>query len=110
METFQIIFGFFVCYFASSAYGAVISDRIYVKTLSVNNGGQWGSWQSKDFCPRGSYAIGFEMKVNFLTTVSSVGSSPTRSTCETSQVLLAGMPGGFSLPPPTDLPVSYELK
>ena len=31
-----------------------------------------------------------------LTAVSVVGSSPTRGTCETSQVLLAGVPGGFS--------------
>ena len=33
---------------------------------------------------------------NHLTAVSSVGSSPIRDTCETSQVLLAGVPGGFS--------------
>ena len=36
-------------------------------------------------------------------------------TCGTSQVLLAGVPGGFSpgtpvFAPPTDWPVSYELK
>ena len=31
-----------------------------------------------------------------LTAVSSVGSSPALATCETSQVLLAGVPGGFS--------------
>ena len=36
-------------------------------------------------------------------------------TCETSQVLLAGVSGGFSrdspvFAPPTDWPVSYELK
>ena len=37
------------------------------------------------------------------------------ATCETSQVLLAGVSGGFSrgspvFAPPTDWPVSYELK
>ena len=47
--------------------------------------------------------------------VSGVGSSPALATCETSQVLLAGVPGGFSrdspvFAPPTDWPVSYELK
>ena len=47
--------------------------------------------------------------------VSGVGSSPTLVTCETSQVLLAGVQGGFSrgspiFSPPTDWPVSYELK
>ena len=50
-----------------------------------------------------------------LTAVSGVGSSPALATCETSQVLLAGMPGGFSREfsrflPPTDWPASYELK
>ena len=47
--------------------------------------------------------------------VSGVGSSPALATCETSQVLLAGVSGGFSpgspvFAPPTDWPVSYELK
>ena len=50
-----------------------------------------------------------------LTSVSGVVSSPALATCETSQVLLAGVPGGFSrgtpvFAPPTDWPVSYELK
>ena len=31
-----------------------------------------------------------------LTAVSGVGSRPALATCETSQVLLAGVPGGFS--------------
>ena len=44
-----------------------------------------------------------------------VGSSPALATCETSQVLLAGVSGGFSrgspvFAPPTDWPVSYVLK
>ena len=44
-----------------------------------------------------------------------VGSCPALATCETSQVLLADVPGGFSrgspvFVPPTDWPVSYELK
>ena len=43
----------------------------------------------------------------FLTAVSGVGSSPALATCETSQVLLAGSP---VFAPPTDWPVSYELK
>ena len=50
-----------------------------------------------------------------LTTVSSVGSSSTWGTRETSTVLLAGVLGVFSqgspvFAPPTDWPVSYELK
>ena len=50
-----------------------------------------------------------------LTAVSGVGSSPALATCETSQVLLAGVSGGFSrgspvFAPPYDWPVSCELK
>ena len=50
-----------------------------------------------------------------LTAVSGVGSSPALATCETSQVLLAGVSGGFSrgspvFAPSTDWPISYELK
>ena len=46
--------------------------------------------------------------------MSGAGSSPALATCETSQVLLAGVAGGFSLgspvfAPPTDWPVLYEL-
>ena len=49
------------------------------------------------------------------TDVSDMGSSPTQGTCETSQVLLSDVPGGFSqgspdFAPPADWPVSYELK
>ena len=44
-----------------------------------------------------------------------IRSRPTRGTCETSQVLTAGVPGGFSRGFPvfaqsTYLPVSYELR
>ena len=45
-----------------------------------------------------------------------MGLSPTWDTCETIQVLLVGVPGDFSrgvspiFAPPTDWPVSYELK
>ena len=47
--------------------------------------------------------------------MSGVGSRPTQGTCETSQVLFAGVPGGFSRGSPvfvplTNWPVSYELK
>ena len=50
-----------------------------------------------------------------LTPVSCVGLRPTRATYEKSQVLLAGVPDGFSwgspnFTPLTDWPISYELK
>ena len=55
------------------------------------------------------------LSLNHLTAVSGVGSSPALATCETSQVLLAGVSGGFSrgspiFAPPTYWPVSYEMK
>ena len=53
--------------------------------------------------------------LNYLTVVSGVSSRPTMATCETGQVLLAGVPGGFSrgtpvFAPPTVWCFSYELK
>ena len=41
------------------------TGREYVSTLTVSNDGPWGYWGFKDFCPEGSYAIGYEMKVTF---------------------------------------------
>ena len=38
--------------------------------------------------------------LDHLTAVSGVGSNPALATCETSQVLLAGVPRGFSRGPP----------
>ena len=49
--------------------------------------------------PRGR-AVKSAVFLNHLTSVSGVGSSPALATCETSQVLLVGVPGGFSQGPP----------
>ena len=53
--------------------------------------------------------------LDHLTAVSCVGLSLALATFKTSQVLRAGVPGGFSrgsptFAPPTDWPVLYELK
>lgn len=37
--------------------------RQVVKLLTVNNGHAWGSWERAQFCPTGTYATGFELKV-----------------------------------------------
>ena len=66
--------------------------------------------------PRGrAVKSAVSLSLDHLTAVSGAGSSPALATCETSQVLLAGVSGGFSrgspvFAPPTDWPVSYELK
>ena len=47
--------------------------------------------------PRGrAVKSAVSQSLDHLTAVSGVGSSPALATCETSQVLLAGVPGGFS--------------
>ena len=52
---------------------------------------------------------------SIISPLSGVGSSPALATCETSQILLASVSGGFCrgssvFAPPTDWSVSYELK
>ena len=69
----------------------------------------WGGPRGRAVKSAVSYSL------DHLTAVAGVASSPALATCETSQVLLAGVPGGFSrgslvFAPPTDWPVSYELK
>ena len=60
------------------------------------------------------YGIPLGLKSIVLTAVSGVGSSPALATCETRQVLLAGVSGGFPgvLPfrPPIDWLVSMSEK
>ncbi|XP_053373904.1 uncharacterized protein LOC123531192 [Mercenaria mercenaria] len=34
-----------------------------IATLKVTNGGRWGDWGSVQLCPEGSYAVGYDMKI-----------------------------------------------
>lgn len=40
-----------------------IVETINKIEMTVDNGGEWGSWGQPDFCPGGSYARGFSLKV-----------------------------------------------
>ena len=43
-----------------------MQTRSPVATLTVSNGGKWGVWRGVSFCPPGSFAVGYNVKVNFL--------------------------------------------
>lgn len=38
--------------------------RNVTRTLRVSNGGDFGEWGEADFCAEGSFAVGYDMKVN----------------------------------------------
>ena len=59
MGTVQVAFALFLCCLVDD----IFASRRYSKTLRVTNGGPWGSWKYPSFCPEGSYAIGYKMKV-----------------------------------------------
>ncbi|XP_060556068.1 vitelline membrane outer layer protein 1-like [Ruditapes philippinarum] len=41
----------------------VTTNRTVVKELTVGNGGNYGYWTDPEFCPRGSFASGYNMKI-----------------------------------------------
>lgn len=41
------------------------APRKVVKVLTVNNGGKWGDWHGPHFCADGTYAVGYNMKVQY---------------------------------------------
>ena len=47
----------------SLGQGMFLTRRTYTQTLTVPNGGPWGSWRDISFCPIGYFAVGYEMKV-----------------------------------------------
>ncbi|KAL3881708.1 hypothetical protein ACJMK2_028109 [Sinanodonta woodiana] len=40
-----------------------IVPRNVVRTLTVDNGAQWGDWHFPDFCAEGSFAVGYNQKI-----------------------------------------------
>jgi hypothetical protein len=41
------------------------ASREVVKTITVDNGGEWGWFRNIEFCPEGQFAIGYKLKVLF---------------------------------------------
>ncbi|XP_045182926.2 vitelline membrane outer layer protein 1-like [Mercenaria mercenaria] len=52
---------------ASTRYGSSIGNlnttRTVVKELTVSNGGNYGFWTPEQFCPEGTFALGYNMKI-----------------------------------------------
>ncbi|XP_043090324.1 vitelline membrane outer layer protein 1-like [Puntigrus tetrazona] len=38
-------------------------ERTFISLLAVSNGMKFGSWSQREFCPRGTHAAGFSLKV-----------------------------------------------
>ncbi|KAF5894668.1 vitelline membrane outer layer protein 1-like, partial [Clarias magur] len=38
-------------------------ERPYSSSIQVHNGQEWGTWENREMCPDGTYAIGFNLKV-----------------------------------------------
>ncbi|XP_030645794.1 vitelline membrane outer layer protein 1 [Chanos chanos] len=57
------LFLFLALLFGSDVKSA--TGREYYSVLTVDNGQSWGSWGSQAFCPAGSYATGFSLKVEY---------------------------------------------
>ena len=45
------------------AVAAQTYPRHVTKELSVLNGAETGTWRREEFCPKGTYASGFKLKV-----------------------------------------------
>merc|ERR1711990_286168 len=48
---------------ASSRFGQTGIQRPYVTEITPDAGSNWGDWGSASFCPEGSWATGFQLKV-----------------------------------------------
>ncbi|XP_045168851.2 vitelline membrane outer layer protein 1-like [Mercenaria mercenaria] len=52
------------------------------KTLTVTNGGRWGDWGPVQYCPKGSYAIGYDMKIEPKQKVDNTALNAIKLVCE----------------------------
>lgn len=49
--------------FAYNSY-AFLLNREVIKRLRINGARAWGTWGTVEFCPKGYYAAGYDMKVS----------------------------------------------
>merc|ERR1712080_376224 len=47
----------------TTSSGAILRDRHYLAELNPEAGSNWGDWGRLEFCPEGSWAAGFQLKV-----------------------------------------------
>ncbi|XP_045168615.2 vitelline membrane outer layer protein 1 homolog [Mercenaria mercenaria] len=59
-----------------------VDNSRVVKTLAVTNGGPWGKWGPAQYCPKGSYAIGYDMKIEPKQKVDNTALNAIKLVCE----------------------------
>merc|ERR1712080_486973 len=47
----------------TTSSGSILRDRHYLAELNPEAGSNWGDWGRHEFCPEGSWASGFQLKV-----------------------------------------------
>ncbi|WAQ93843.1 VMO1-like protein [Mya arenaria] len=85
MQTINIItFVVTLCFLARDTFAFVLvhqAPRNVTKVLTVDNGGQWGTWRDPHFCAEGAFAVGYDMKIESDSASDDTGMNGIRLEC-----------------------------